>query len=52
MLRMDITRPRFARLVDRLLGYLGLFLIGVIGWSCDTLAALRTAKPSGAAATG
>jgi hypothetical protein len=29
------TRTRLTRFADRCAGYLGLFLIGLIGWSCD-----------------
>jgi len=37
----NITPPRITRRIDLLLGYLGLFLIGLIGWACDHLAATR-----------
>jgi hypothetical protein len=29
------TRTRLTRFADRCAGYLGLSLIGLIGWSCD-----------------
>ena len=28
-------KSRFARAIDLCVGYLGLFLIGLIGWYCD-----------------
>jgi hypothetical protein len=39
MSRMATNHQR----IDRLLGYLGLFLIGLIGWTCDRLADVRAA---------
>ena len=32
--------------VDRLLGYLGLFIIGALGWASDRLGELRAARPA------
>ena len=32
--------------IDRVLGYLGLFIIGALGWTCDRLAELRAARPA------
>ena len=34
---MATTNSRVTRLIDGALGYLGLFLIGFIGWVCDGL---------------
>ena len=31
--------------IDRMLGYLGLFIIGALGWTSDRLAELRAASP-------
>lgn len=31
--------------IDRMLGYLGLFLIGALGWTSDRLGELRTVRP-------
>jgi hypothetical protein len=39
---MASTNSRVNQGIDLLLGYLGLFLIGLIGWACDHLAATRT----------
>lgn len=35
----------FDQHIDRALGYLGLFIIGVLGWTADRLGELRTAWP-------
>ena len=32
--------------IDRVLGYLGLFIIGALGWACDRLGKLRAARPA------
>jgi hypothetical protein len=32
--------------IDRMLGYLGLFIIGALGWTSDRLAELRAARPA------
>jgi hypothetical protein len=31
--------------IDRMLGYVGLFIIGVLGWTADRLAELRAPQP-------
>jgi hypothetical protein len=31
--------------IDKMLGYLGLFIIGTLGWTSDRLGDLRTAWP-------
>jgi hypothetical protein len=31
--------------IDRMLGYLGLFIIGALGWTADRLGELRIAWP-------
>jgi hypothetical protein len=31
--------------IDRMLGYLGLFIIGVLGWTTDRLGELHRARP-------
>jgi hypothetical protein len=31
--------------IDRMLGYLGLFIVGALGWTSDPLGELRTAWP-------
>jgi len=36
---MPTINSRLTSRIDRLLGYLGLFLIGLIGWVCDRLPA-------------
>ena len=38
---MATINSQVTRLIDRGLGYLGLFLIGLIGWVCDRLPADR-----------
>jgi hypothetical protein len=32
--------------IDRMLGYLGLFIVGALGWTSDRLGELRTAVQS------
>ena len=32
--------------IDRVLGYLGLFIIGALGWAADRLGELRAAWPA------
>jgi hypothetical protein len=34
--------------IDRMLGYLGLFIIGALGWASDRLGELRGALPAAA----
>jgi hypothetical protein len=34
--------------IDRMLGYLGLFIIGALGWASDRLGELRAAWPAAA----
>jgi len=31
--------------IDRMLGYLGLFIIGALGWTADRLGERRTTRP-------
>jgi hypothetical protein len=47
---MASSTSRVTRLIDLGLGYLGLFLIGLIGWVCDRLPSDRARhrpRPSG-----
>lgn len=41
-------KSRATRLTDRCAGYLGLFLIGLIGWGCDRFGGSRASvRPAG-----
>jgi hypothetical protein len=39
-------KSRITRAVDRCAGYLGLFLIGLIGWYCDRRSSAGPERPS------
>jgi hypothetical protein len=43
---MPTINSRASVRLDRLLGYLGLFLIGLIGWVCDRVAVRLPARRS------